>query len=420
MDLNKADRTVRNLKKRAAPYSVALGDGISCNVATNGVRTLYLRARLHGTVQRLRLGVYPETTLKAASEKADAFRASLKSGLDPRVTALRADNGQETPRKVRDAVDRYLESHVRVKNRARWAEEAERLLKVEVVPKLGRFPLAQLQRSDLAGLVERKAAASRAAGGKGIVANRLAAVLSKLTSYCAGQGWLPYDLGRNLPKPALETAKRRTLTAVEMAELWNTLDAARQGKGVLLPVYARILMLLALTGCRCSEITGLRFCDIDRKAGFITIRGGKTEASNRTIPLPALARTILEEQLAGVKAGSPEALAFPSPRAGSVLPSNEISRAARVIVKALGHTSWTPHDLRRTLATILAEAGVSGDVARRITGHIPTDVHGAVYDRAMRYEDMREALGVMERWITVAATEVAGAAGNVVHLRKPH
>jgi integrase len=419
MDLNKADRTVRNLKKKVAPYSVALGNGLSCNVATNGVRTLYLRARLHGVVQRMRLGVYPETTLKAASEKADAFRASLKSGLDPRVTALRADNGQETPKNVKDAVARYLESHVKVKNRARWAKEAGRLLKVEVVPKLGRFPLAQLQRSDLAGLVEKKAAMNRAAGGKGIVANRLAAVLSKLTSYCAGQGWLPSDLGRNLPKPAVETAKKRTLTDVEMGQLWSALDAARQGWGVVLPVYARILMLLALTGCRCSEITGLRNCDIDRKAGFITIRGGKTEASNRTIPLPALARAILDEQLAGAKDGSPEALAFPSPRAGSVLPSNEISRAVRAIVKALEQTSWTPHDLRRTLATRLAEAGVSGDVARRITGHIPTDVHGAVYDRAMRYDDMREALGVMEGWVVAAAAKVAGDASNVVPLRKP-
>ncbi len=341
MDLNKADRTLRNLKGQSVPYSVALGDGISCNVSTNGVRTLYLRSRLHGRVQRLKLGVYPDTSIRAAADKASTYRASLKSGLDPRVDAMRAENGEDVPKTVNEAVARFIDGHVKAKTRERWAIEAVRLLNAEVVPQVGSFPLVQLRRTDLTGLVERKAAASRKAGGKGVIANRLAAVISRWCSYCAGQGWISYELGRNMPKPATETARDRTLNSLEMGQLWNTLDDARQGRGIVLPVYASVLAMLALTGCRCSEVTGLKVSDVDLRNGLMSIKGGKTTASNRTLPLPPLARSILESQVAAAPEGEPTALLFPSPRAGTVLPSNEISRAARDLVKALAQQPWT-------------------------------------------------------------------------------
>lgn len=419
VDLNRADRTLRSLKGKGAPYSIALGNGLSCSVATNGVRTLYLRARLHGKVQRLNLGIYPALSMKAAAEKAAEFRAVMKAGLDPRVEARRTALGDDIPRTVRDVAQRFIDGHLKAKVRARWAVEAERILRVEVIPQIGRYPLQQLQRTDLTGLVERKAAALRKAGGKGVAANRLAAVLSKLCSYGASQGWLPYELGRSLPKPVTETAKDRTLTQEEMGGLWAALVAAREENGSVLPIHARILSLLALTGCRCSEITGLRVSDTDLASELITVRGGKTQASNRGLLLPTLARQVLEEQLRVNGPQETTALLFPSPRVGTEIPSNEISRSARRIVKELGHQPWTPHDLRRTLATVLAEEGVPGDVARRITGHVATDIHGRVYDRATRREDMKAALTLMERWIGEAATETLEDRGNVVQLRTP-
>ena len=409
---------VRNLKGKPQPYSVALGHGMSCNVATNGMRTLYLRARLHGTLQRLLLGIYPSVTMKAAADKAEECRAMMKAGLDPRVHALRTANGDDVPKTVKEAALRFIAGHVKVKTRDRWAEESERLINAEVIPQIGSYPLVQLQRSDLTGLVERKAAAMRKAGGKGVVANRLAAVLSKFCSYCASQGWLAHDLGRSLPKPARETAKDRTLSPAEMGSLWNALIQAREGRGVILPVYSRIIAMLALTGARCAEITNLKLADLNAPAGVLVIRGGKTQASNRNLPLPAMARSILAEQINAADPQKPEALVFPAPRSGKVLPSNEISRAARHIVEALGHEPWTPHDLRRTLATVLAEQRIPGDVARRITGHIATDIHGAVYDRATRYEDMRAALTVMEQWISAAAAKEGAVGANVVPIRR--
>ena len=163
MDLSRADRTLRNLKPRPKSYAVALGDGVTCRVAPSGLRTLELRARLHGVTQRLQLGFYPATTIAEAAAKAAEFRAKLKQGLNPKVEMRRAASA-DIPRNVAEAAARFIDGHLAIKTRERWAKEATRIIKSDIVPVIGRYPLAQIQRSDLTSLIEAKARAIRAKG----------------------------------------------------------------------------------------------------------------------------------------------------------------------------------------------------------------------------------------------------------------
>ena len=207
---------------------------------------------------------------------------TLHHPLPARVSARLHSIGDGAPNTVNELALRFIDGHLKAKVRVRWSQEAERILRVEVMPRIGGFPLKRLKRTDLTGLVERKAAALHKSGGKGVAANRLSAVLSKLCSFGASRGWLARDIGRSLPKPAREQSRERTLTAAEMGDLWNALNAARDGSGLILPVHARILGLLALTGCRCSEIAGLTVKDVDLNKGMFRITGGKTQASVRS------------------------------------------------------------------------------------------------------------------------------------------
>jgi integrase len=413
MDLGKADKTLRNLKPQATAYTKALGDGICCRVAPNGTRTLELRARLHGKVSRWPLGFYPSTTISDAAAKAADFRALLKNGLSPKVAQQRATNN-EIPRNVKEAAARFIEGHVMLKLRPNSAKEAKRLIEVEVLTELGNYPLQQLERADLTGLIERKARALRSRKKKGVAANRLAAVIGKFIGWCAVQGWLSTDLATKLPRPAVETPKVRMLDATdtnnEVGVIWNLLaELAEAGTGIPAP-HGRILQLLALTGARCSEITRLTAAHINLKAGTLEITDGKTAASNRLIPMTPSTRSIIEQALVGAGDG----LLFPSSRAHTIVPSNEISRSCRKLVKMAGVAPFTPHDLRRTAISIMAEAGVDGDIRRRITGHQAADVHGKIYDRALRLEDMRVALTTIEAHYTAAASKATARPSNVV------
>ena len=96
----------------------------------------------------------------------------------------------------------------------------------------------------------------------------------------------------------------------------------------------------------------------------------------------------------------------------------DISKAARSLVGRLGHTRWTPHDLRRTLVTQLYELGVDGDVARRISGHVGTDVHSSVYDRSRQLDKMRAALVEYEGFIFSCTAKLEKLSeNNVIALR---
>ncbi len=416
MDLGKADRLVRKLRPKAKAYDQALGNSMSCRVTADGGRVLYLRIEVRDKQVRFRLGSYPTTTIAAAHAKAMEIRSEVKNGIDPRVEARRAAQGANIPITVADAAERFVVEHVKVKNRASWAKEAERLIRVELLPQIGSYPLAQVKRADLSAVISKKMADLSAKRRTGTAANRLSAVISRFMAFCADHGWIDAQIGIRLPKPAVEQARTRTLSSEEIGQLWNALKSIREGQSGVWPVYGRVIAMLMLTGCRCAEITGLQRRTTDLQVGAITIVKGKTKASSRTLLLPSLARGIIEEQLAVATSEGQEQLLFPLPKGGPI-PSDEVSRAARRIVKTLGHAPWTPHDLRRTAVSIMAEQGIDGDIRRRITGHQAQDIHGRVYDQANRQNAVRAALLQVEEHVFAAALKVASTVPpNVVSI----
>ena len=418
MDFKKLDLKVRNLRSKDARYDVALGNSVVVRVAATGGKSFVLKALIGDKQQRLALGSYPATGVRVAFDKAEALKAQIRDGLDPRVAERRKEQGTEAPRTLAEAAERYIAEHVKAKNSAAWAAESERMLRQDVLPRLGLYPLAQLTKSDLSAVISKKAADLKAAKRRGTAANRLRAVLSKFCGFCEEHGWLQDGLGVRLPRPVAEKARERILTAKEAGALWNAIHEVREGHGALPAAYGDILAVLMLTGARCSEVTRRTAADFHPASGNLTIGEGKTDASRRNLPLPAVARSIIERAATGKK---PDDVLFPQPKAGGVIPSNEVSRAARRLVKLLKQQPWTPHDLRRTAVSAMAEARVDADVRRRVTGHLAEDVHGRVYDKALRLEDMKVALGTIEAWVVAAAekdAQVGESAANVVPISR--
>jgi integrase len=122
---------------------------------------------------------------------------------------------------------------------------------------------------------------------------------------------------------------------------------------------ADLLAFMAWTGVRINEARTLRWEDIDLDSGAVNVNGTKSKASRRNLTMPEwlLARFKLRADASGT-----EGLVFPSPhhlneperRWDS---SNSAKAVARVIATS-GFAWATPHTLRRTVATLLDEAGV--------------------------------------------------------------
>ena len=85
------------------------------------------------------------------------------------------------------------------------------------------------------------------------------------------------------------------------------------------------------------------------------------------------------------------ALLFPSPRGGEVMTETAIDRAVRNNREVFKIDHWTPHDLRRTAASLCAGLGVDRLVIKKILNHTDSDIT-AVYDRHGYDKEKQQAL----------------------------
>lgn len=145
---------------------------------------------------------------------------------------------------------------------------------------------------------------------------------------------------------------------------------------------ALIWRLLAGTGCRLSEIVGLRVEDVDTESDLPHIkivwhekRRVKTQSSIRQVPLVGDALTAAQEAL---EAANGADMLFP--RYGRARSSEAVSAALMKHLRAITpDTRHSLHSLRHNMKDWLREAEVSKQDQDLILGHAQEDVGDRVY-----------------------------------------
>ncbi|OBB71576.1 tyrosine recombinase XerC [Mycobacterium sp. 852014-52144_SCH5372336] len=142
-----------------------------------------------------------------------------------------------------------------------------------------------------------------------------------------------------------------------------------------------VTMLIA-TGLRRSELLGLRWADIDAKAGTVAVNGKlvriageglrwipvtKSAAGRRTIPLPRFAIEMLTDRR-GVPYLGEQPMIFPS-TAGTWRDPNNFGKQWRNAREDLGVPEVTTHSFRKTAADLIDDEGLSARVGADHLGH---------------------------------------------------
>lgn len=207
--------------------------------------------------------------------------------------------------------------------------------------------------------------------------------------------------------------------------------------------FHRIVRLLLLLGARRAEVAGLRGRELlhpedpARTSWTIPAARSKTERA-RSLPLSAEARRIVLDALAD-RGGDPDRPLFGGGRDGfggfgtakkaldrriATAPAREAGFAAEVLepreLDRFALPPWRLHDLRRSIASHLAELGVAPHVIAHLLGHAdPTTarITATVSVHAHHREALRRALGLWERTILEAAGEAVFEA-TVVELAR--
>jgi integrase len=172
--------------------------------------------------------------------------------------------------------------------------------------------------------------------------------------------------------------------------------------------------LLTLTAARRDEIGGLRWSEIDLDAGLLNIPGDRTKNHHPLLlTLPPAAVSILKsvprregrDLIFGGGDGPFSAWSYSTLTLGSRIAANCGPIAA-----------WRLHDIRRTVATGMAELGVQPHIIEAVINHRSGHKAGVagIYNRATYDLEVKRALAL---WADHLRSVVDGAERKIVALK---
>lgn len=378
-------------------YWDARTPGLGLRVSQGGKRTWTLFYRVSGRMRRLTIGPYPVIGLADARQLASASLREVHHGSDP-ADAKRAARAADT---FGELAALYLERHAKVEKRS-WPED-ERIIDHELLPPWKNRKAGEIKRADAIDLLDRIVER-----GAPVQANRVKALVSKIFNFGIRRGLVEANPAYGIGAPGGKEQQRdRVLSEDEIRRVWAALDGES-------PKVAAIFRLAFLTAQRKSEVTGMRWdeIDLDGACWTITAERSKNKLSHR-VPLGPQAVAILRELKAGAGEGAREV--FPGGKYGSThgLALTNLQKPT-VRIKEGSGVDFRFHDLRRTAASHMTGIGISRLLVSKILNHVESGIT-AVYDRHGYDGEKRAAL---LKWDNHLARILTGksAASNVVPL----
>jgi integrase len=356
---------------------------------------------LKGGKHRVSLGSYPEVSLESARAKANLCLNQAKNGECP--TDALARNATAGGLTVSALSEKFLDDYVRMKE-LRALLKYEGAIRVHVVPHVGHVLADVLSREQVRASVKKvmvrvprgSGPKDRPQGGKEAARSAIA-VLRKMINWGIRERLLKRTdnpvtgMEDNLPK---KKRKARVLSLEEARIVWQAALTLGYPFG---PAY----QLIMLTGCRPGEWSACLRQYIDLKQALLVIPADAYKSDHvHVVPLVSHAVAILKDVLDNHRGASGEHILSGTDGKKRLAGwSKAKARMTRAICGVTGEkplAPWTPHDLRRTVATRIAEQlGIGGEqLIKRVLGHADGSVT-AIYNR---YGYVKEMRAVLERW----------------------
>lgn len=395
------DLQIKKLKPLEKRYEVADGSGLFIRVMPTGHKSWVLRYRFGSEKKprRLTFGGYPDISLAKVHELHAKALQDIEIGIDPGQQKQEASAKYKAEPAFKDLLFEFWDKEL---SKSPTAKDRLRLVEKDALPLWSTRKVSSIKRRDAVLLLDevRKRAP--------ITANRLQGVLVRMFNFACERGILD-----NSPlvgmKRGKENSRARTLNDDEIRIIWNCLDLERKDIDIYVLTKLAIKTIL-LTGQRPGEVTGMKWKDLNGDWWTIPAAERKTREENRVPINPMLAEII--DQVKAISCDS--SFVFLSPKYEEERPltvgslANAIRRH-RVEMKI--PDQFTPHDLRRTVRTKLAELGVEDIVAEKILGHKLQGVLG-IYNRHSYDAEKKNALLLWEKRLS----EIIGIAEPVSNI----
>lgn len=336
---------------------------------TTKLVTFFLACLIRSTGERknIYLGRYTEyETVEDVKKKARGLREQILLGGNP-MAQIKEEVKKQVIKEskkhtYKELFRMYITKYAKVYKKERTVKSNEDQSRLYIEPILGDMYVDEIEEQHVLDAypvwVEKTSFST---------ANKVLSLLSSFWDWCESYKYLPRD-----SNPCKYVRKGKTQTVCKKTTLdidgYKGLFAALERGPIETDMhekYFRIIKLLALTGCRSSEIRCLKVREVDLEHKVLHLEDSKTGA--RDVKLPDLAIKELEIALAEAKMIGSEYV-FAS-RGNIFQGVQDIRKPFQWALKKAGLPQMRIHDLRHSFITMGANTGQNMVAMRDAAGH---------------------------------------------------
>lgn len=392
--------------------------GLYMRTLPSGKRSASVRYVHGGQQRRLSLGVLGEAfTVTQARKVAKLRLAEVAQGRDP-ARERKTERAAETFAQV---ASRWIDEHATPTCRPATAKRYRELV-AHLIPSLGGVKVVSITRADVERAHRKIGDKEGRAGGKAhATANRALLVASAIFGWCESRGIrVPGSNPCRGIKRFRERGAGHFYSSAQLARIGDVLDAAAEiehgNAGSYGASTVAVVRLLMVTGARLSEITNLRWTEVDLDRGQLVLGDTKTGRSVR--PLIPQAVQLLRSLKARRTSTSP--WVCPSANGGPLDPTR-VDRAWRSIrERARLPDGARLHDLRHTAGSLALAAGIPLPLVSKMLGHKSVATTAKIYAHALAESETAAMVKAGDAFAAMVARGRVenAAAANVTPLRR--
>jgi integrase len=385
---NLTDRKIQTAKAVGSESLISDGGGLYLRVYQSGSKVfIYRYKNAQGATKKLLLGAYPHKSLAEARAIVAGYNAQRKEGIDPSTElilkqhataqskALEVANIQ-TRITVSKLFDNWEKLHLC--NRKDRGKEIRRMFEKDVLPAIGNMAAEDVRKGHVAAILD-----TLLARGVNRLSKLMLGLMRQMFRFAQDRDNIENDPTISIRKANIggkDVVRDRHLSETEIKDLNAKLPDAR-----LLKTSECAIWILLSTCCRIGELCKAKWEDIDLTAGTWKIPAENSKnAKPHTIFLSTFATDQLQK-LINIKKS--DVWIYPNTSGTSHVCEKSITkqlgdrqlevgrnrmqgRSKHADALKLEDGKWTPHDLRRTGATMMGNLGIRPDVIELCLNHV--------------------------------------------------
>ena len=408
------DVAFRNIKPTDSEQLLADGGGLYVRVRSakdGGAVSFRLTYRINGKQKWLNVGTYPTMSLKEARERRDSHKATIKEGRDPAIdkqlekqrqyNAQVAELAENARHKARLTVNKLFELWAKLDlvNRKDSGKEVRRMFEKDVLPAIGDMAVEDVRKVHIINIID-----NLLSRGVNRMSKLILSLMRQMFRFAQDRDIIENDPTASIRKAKIggkDTIRDRYLSDNEIKALNKQLPDAR-----LLKTTECAIWIILSTCCRIGELCKAQWKHLDLATGIWRIPA--EHSKNGKPHVIYLSKFAIKQFSALLKLKASPTWIFPNAKKTDYVceksmtkqlgdrqladdrePMSGRSRYCRTLTLEGG--KWTPHDLRRTGATIMGNLGVRPDVIEKCLNHVEQNKMKKTYQHQSLVEEQKQA-----------------------------